>query len=123
MRAFLFSFLLAALPVLAQPADAPALSGKWEVQSSIAGNESRSVCTFTHKGSELSGSCEGSRGKVEISGKVEGTTVSWMYKAEYEGNPLTVRFKGKLESATRIAGAVTVEEFNVDGEFTATQSK
>lgn len=50
-------------------------------------------------GDELTGSCEGSRGKVEISGKVEGPDVSWMYKSEYEGSPLTVRFKWKPESA------------------------
>jgi hypothetical protein len=122
MKAYLFSLLLAALPLWAQPADNVALSGKWEVHSNVAGNESRSTCAFTHKGSELTGSCEGSRGKVEISGKVEGTDVSWMYKSEYEGSPLTVRFKGKLESAARIAGTVSVEEFNVDGDFTATRA-
>lgn len=118
MKAVLFSLLLAA-----QAPDTVTLSGRWEVHSSVAGNENRSTCTFTHKGNDLTGSCEGARGKVEISGKVEGTDVSWMYKSEYEGNPLTVRFKGKLESATRIAGAVIVEEFNVDGDFTATLSK
>lgn len=122
MRNFFFSLLLAALPVAAKTPDTVALSGKWDVHSNVAGNENRSTCTFTHKGNELTGSCEGSRGKVEISGRVEGTDVSWMYKSEYEGSPLTVRFKGKLESATRIAGAVIVEEFNVDGDFTATRA-
>lgn len=118
MIAVLFSLLLAA-----QTPESVNLSGKWEVYSSIAGNENRSLCSFTHKAGELTGSCEGSRGTVEISGKVEGTAVSWMYKSEYDGSPLTVRFKGKLESATRIAGAVSVEEFNVDGDFTATLAK
>jgi hypothetical protein len=120
MKLLLVSSLLVPAALLAQTGEG--ISGKWDVHTVIAGNESRSACTFTQSGDELSGSCETTRGKVEIKGKVEGKTVSWAYKSEYDGTPLTVAYKGTLESAAKITGGVTVDEFSVDGEFTATQS-
>ena len=44
-------------------------------------------------------------------------------ESEDEGNPLTVTYKGTLESTTKITGTASAVEFGVDGEFTATQSK
>jgi len=52
---------------------------------------------------------------------VWGAAVSWSYKPEYEGSPLTVHFKGKIESPSRIAGSLSVDEHGMDGEITATQ--
>lgn len=105
-------------------ADDPiSLTGKWQVQNSIAGNESTQNCTFTQKDADLTGSCESANGKVEITGKIEGKRVTWGYKSQYEGNPLTVAYDGIAESATKIAGTVSVPEYSVMGEFTATQSK
>lgn len=105
-------------------ADDPiSLTGKWQVENSIAGNESTQNCTFTQKDAGLTGSCESANGKVEITGKIEGKRVTWSYKSQYEGNPLTVAYDGTVESATKITGAVSVPEYSVTGEFTATQSK
>jgi hypothetical protein len=103
--------------------DPIALTGTWKTQQNIAGNESSSDCTFTQKDTDLSGSCVSERGKVEITGKVDGKKVTWSYKSEYNGNPLTVIYNGTIESATKIAGTVSVPEYSVDGEFTATQTK
>jgi hypothetical protein len=98
------------------------ISGKWQVHQNIAGNDSDQTCTFTQNGGELSGSCETSQGKVQIAGKVEDKKVTWSFKSEYNGTPLTVNYIGTLE-ASKMAGSVTVPEFGVDGEFTATQSR
>src|SRR5215472_4956209 len=101
--------------------DAGPLSGTWQLHQDIAGNESDQTCTFTQTGSDLSGTCESALGSVKISGKVEDKKVSWMFKSEYNGGPLTMKYKGTLDS-NKIVGNVTVEEYGVDGDFTAVQS-
>jgi hypothetical protein len=58
-----------------------------------------------------------------VFGKMDEKNVTWKYQSEYNGSPLTVTFKGTLDSATKITGRVAVEEFGIEGEFTATQSK
>jgi hypothetical protein len=60
---------------------------------------------------------------VNISGKVDEKKITWMYKSEYNGSPITVNYKGTLDSTTKITGTVNVEEYGAEGEFTATQSK
>jgi hypothetical protein len=56
---------------------------------------------------------------VQISGKVDGKSVTWSYKGQYG----TVSFKGTLDPSTKIAGTVRAEDYGVEGEFVATQSK
>ncbi|MGA8598536.1 MAG: hypothetical protein WB676_27780 [Bryobacteraceae bacterium] len=109
---------LAALPSFADP-----LAGKWQIHSNIAGNESDLTCDLTQKDADLSGTCKSEQQTVTITGKVDGKKVTWSYKSEYNGSPLTVNYEGKLESDTKIVGTVTVPEFSVDGDFTATLSK
>ena len=123
MKILLLSFLLAAAAVLAPAADNASLSGKWQVHASAGGNESDQACTFTHKADDLTGSCTSDRGTVQIAGKVDEKNVTWTYKSEYNGSPLTVTFKGKLDSPAKITGTVRAEEFGIEGEFTATQSQ
>lgn len=118
-------FALGALLVFAAFAadDAAPLTGKWEVQMSIAGNDSTQSCSFTQTGADLAGTCESSNGKVKIAGKVEGAKVAWSYKSEHNGNPLTVNYDGKIESAEKIAGTVSVPEYGVEGTFSAALTK
>jgi hypothetical protein len=101
--------------------DGGPLTGTWQIHQDIAGNESDQTCTFTQTGGDLTGTCESQLGSVKITGKVEGKKVSWMYKSEYNGSPLTMKYKGTLDS-NKIVGNVNVEEYGVDGDFTAVQS-
>ncbi len=123
MKAMLRSLLLVSAAALVSAGDNPSLIGKWQVHNSISGNESDQTCTFTQKDSDLTGSCSSDNGPVDISGKVDGKKVTWAYKSEYNGTPLTVKYQGMVESATKITGSVNVPEFSADGDFTATQSK
>jgi hypothetical protein len=121
MKTFLLLFLAAAAFTAA--ADDGALNGKWQLHQSIAGNDSDQACTFTQNGNVLSGTCNSAEvGTVKINGKVDDKKVSWMYKSEYNGSPLTMKYDGALES-NKITGTVSVEEYGVDGDFTATLSK
>jgi hypothetical protein len=123
MKTSLIAFLLAAAAVVAPAADDAALSGKWQIQRSAAGNESQQDCTITQKNSDLTGTCKDDRGTVEISGKVEGKNVTWTYKGDSPGGTVTVVYTGTVESASKITGKVAALEFSIEGEFTATRSK
>jgi hypothetical protein len=123
MRFLPVCFLLAAAALLAPAAEEASVTGQWQVHVNAMGNERDYACTFTQKDKDLTGTCRTDRGTVEISGKIEQQVVTWKYRSDYDGSPLTVSFKGKLESAGKIAGSVTAEEFGVEGEFTATLSK
>lgn len=121
MSKSLLAAMLASAAFLA--ADNAALTGKWQVHTSIADHENDQVCSFTQTGNELSGDCSSEGGALKVTGKVADKTVTWMYKSEYEGNPLTVTYKGAWDGAGKISGTVSVEEYGAEGEFTAALSK
>lgn len=123
MRSLILAALLASAAVTCMAADNASLTGKWKIHQSVMGNDSDSDCTFTQKDNDLTGSCTADQGSGKIIGKIDGTKVSWSYETEYNGSPLTVKFTGALDSAGKIAGTVSVEQFGVDGDFTATPVK
>jgi hypothetical protein len=124
MRTLFLSVLLASASALAVRADNVSLSGKWEVHSNVAGNESAVECTFIQKDNDLGGNCATNHGDKPLTGKVNGTKITWSYDSEYEGTPLTVKYSGTIDSAAaKLSGSVTVEPFGVDGDFTAAVSK
>jgi hypothetical protein len=118
----LFVFLVTATAV-AFGADAPSVSGKWSVHTSIAGNDSDMQCTFATKDNAITGTCQGQLGELAVTGKIDGTKVTFGYKSEYNGGPLTLNYQGTLDGATGMRGTVTVVEYGVDGDFAATPSK
>jgi opacity protein-like surface antigen len=122
MKSLFLCFLLASAAAVATAADGPSLTGKWQVHTAIAGNEGDQTCTFIQKGPDLSGSCTSEGKTVEISGKVDGKKVTWSYKSDYNGAPLTLKYEGTLDAASRITGSASVPEFQADGDFTATLS-
>ena len=123
MKTVLLSFLVASATALSYAADAPSLSGTWQIHNNIAGNESDRACTFVQNGDNLTGTCPSDRGEVKLTGEVKGKKVTWSYRSEYEGSPITVKYDGTLQSDTKITGTVNVAEYGADGDFTATLSK
>jgi hypothetical protein len=124
MKLLILTVVLAFTSVSAYGADNASIGGKWNIHSNIAGNESDSVCTLTQKDTDLTGTCKTDQGESQASGKVDGNKISWSYKSDYNGSPLTVKYSGTFDSAAnKITGSVTVEEFGVDGDFTATSAK
>ena len=102
-------------------ADQTSVAGKWQVHTTIAGNEYDVTCNFTQKDSDLTGTCEGDQGAKDVTGKIDGDTVKWSYKSEYNGTPLTVNHTGTLKDG-KITGTVDVPEFSATGDFTATSA-
>lgn len=124
MRSLFLSVLLASAAVFAIAADNANVTGKWKVHISIAGNDSDADCTFTQKDNDLTGSCTTDTGENKLTGKVDGTKVSWSYDSEYNGTPLIVKYNGTVDSAAaKLSGTVSVEQYGVEGDFTATPTK
>jgi hypothetical protein len=107
---------LAALP----PAVDEKFSGEWKIRNDIASNVSEFTCAFTQKAAELTGGCSTEQGPVEITGSVEDTSINWVFKSVYNGGPITLTYRGSLGTDGTIAGSVTVEEFSVTGDWSAT---
>ena len=122
MRIRFVTFLLLGAAGLAPAAD-EVLSGKWQIERSAAGNQSRQDCTLTQKSNDLTGTCSSDQGMVEISGKVNAKSVTLTYKGDSAGGPVTVVYKGTIDSPDKITGTVTAVEFSIEGEFTATRAK
>jgi hypothetical protein len=105
-------------------ADNPSLSGNWKIHSNIVGNESDADCNFVQKGNQLTGDCSSEGGSSKAAGEVDGAKINWAYDTQYNGGPLTIKYSGTLDSnAGKITGTVSVEQYSVDGDFTATRSK
>src|SRR5258708_34620101 len=99
------------------------MRGKGEIEGNGGGNQSRQDCTITQKDNDLTGSCSSDRGPVEIKGKVDGKNVTFTYKGDSAGGPVTVVYKGTVDSADKMSGTVTAGEFSIEGECTATKSQ
>lgn len=119
MTAYLLAASLVSLAMTPAAADEK-FSGEWKIRNDIASNVSEFTCAFTQKAKELTGGCTTEQGPVEITGSVEDTSISWVFKSVYNGGPITLTYRGSLGTDGTIAGSVTVEEFSVTGDWSAT---
>lgn len=116
MKSLLAVVLLVASPVLA--AD-PSLTGTWKISLNVAGNTYPTVCAFQQDGEKLSGTCKGSDASENaLTGQVQGQKLAFKYQAPYNGDTITLSYSGTVSSATEIKGAVDVQPFGVQGDFT-----
>jgi hypothetical protein len=113
---------LCGVAVSAAAADV-SVTGKWDVSTSIAGNDAEMTCTFTQKATALTGSCTGQDGDHAVTGKIDGNKVTWEYKTEYNGQPLTLAFSSTVDSDSKFVGTVDVNPMGVSGDFTARRAK
>jgi hypothetical protein len=101
----------------------PSVVGKWNVSTSIAGNDGSMKCTFTQKEAELAGTCTGDDGDHALTGKVDGNKVTWQYGMDYNGEPLTLVFSGAIRAEDQFSGTVDVNPMGVSGDFSAKRAK
>jgi hypothetical protein len=118
MKPTLVLLVLAATSGLVHAQTAPSINGKWKIHTVMV-QESDSTCTFTQKDKELTGACEGDKGKFNVTGKADGNKFTWSYKTDYNGSPLTISYDGKLGSDAKMSGSASVAEMSLDGDFTA----
>jgi hypothetical protein len=121
MKYFAWLFLCA-VATSAVAADV-SIAGKWNISTSVAGNDGLMVCTFTQKETTLTGTCTGDDGDHAVTGKIEGSKVSWAYKTDYNGQPLTLAFSGTANSDSQFAGTIDVDPMGISGDFSAKRAK
>lgn len=120
-------FSLALLATLASAADAPSITGSWQVHVVIGQYDNIITCNFTQKAGVLTGTCgTPNNGTAPITGTVTDNKVSWSYKTEYQGGPVTPSYQGTIDSSAtpaKMTGTVDVPELGADGDFTATPAQ
>jgi hypothetical protein len=99
------------------------MAGKWNVSTSVAGNDGTATCTFVQKENTLTGTCTGEDGDHQLTGKLDGNKVTWQYKSDYNGEPLTIIYSGTVNAEKQFAGTIDVEPMGVSGDFTAKRSE
>jgi hypothetical protein len=127
MKSLLFLVLTAGIAITSRAADDTPFSGKWQVNTDIADRSLEQVCTFTQTGNELTGSCTSQSGMVTVTGKIDQKKITWQYKMQSsEAGTVTLIHIGTLSStngAPVIVGTVNVEEYGVQGSFSANPAK
>ena len=89
--------LLPALLVLAIPACAADIAGKWTASFDTQVGVQNYTYVFKVEGAKLTGTTESQFGKTEITdGTVKGDEISFVENLNYEGNALRIEYKGKI---------------------------
>lgn len=104
-------------------APAPAavdVTGTWLVSAEVSGVQVSEICTLKQAAdAKITGSCDTATGKYDVTGSVTSGTVSFQHGGEYEGNKLVMSYAGKVGSDGQLAGTLSVDVYNVSGDFTA----
>jgi hypothetical protein len=94
------------------------ISGNWEFSvDSDAGSGSPSF-TFRQDGEKLTGTYSGALGEAKLAGTVKGDAIEFSF--EPSGANGVVRYKGKIESATKMKGELDLGDMG-KGTWTATK--
>jgi hypothetical protein len=115
MANFIALLCLACLPVLA--AD---ISGNWEFAVETSQGSGNPSFVFKQDGEKLTGTYTGLFGKAEVNGSVKGNQVEFRIDVNAQGQSGTIRYKGTIESPSRMKGEVDLGELG-KGAWTATK--
>lgn len=122
LKALTLCCLLGSAAILASAADAPSITGSWQIHIVIGSYEHIIVCNFTQKSDVLTGTCGTDDGPAQITGTVTENKVTWSYKTMYEGSAVTPNYEGTIDASatpTKMTGTIDVPELGADGNFTA----
>jgi hypothetical protein len=115
-NSLLVAALLLVLAILAIPAIAADIAGKWSASFDTQIGAQNYTYTFKVDGAKLTGTAESQFGKTEITdGVVKGDEISFTENLDYQGNALTIAYKGKIAGDeikfTRNVADMVTEEF------------
>ena len=82
------------------------MSGKWNFQVNLDAASGSPTFTFKQDGEKLTGTYAGQLGSAKVSGAVKGDSIDFSFEAEYGGDKIRAHYSGKIESATKMSGAV-----------------
>src|SRR6185503_17478283 len=93
------------------------VSGKWEFSVETSQGSGSPSFVLKQQGEKLTGTYSGLLGSAEVTGIVKGNEIEFTFDTDQAGK---VRYKGTIESATRMRGEV---EYGDLGKGTFTASK
>ena len=102
---------------------ATGLTGSYNLHSSIAGNDSDSICSLSQADTQLTGSCKSDTGELKLNGTVDGKKVNFKINTEYNGEQLTLIYTGTMEDSGNVQGDVEVQPMGITGDFKLTLTK
>lgn len=82
-----------------KPADAVALTGKWQMTLEMEVGTSSPVLVLKHEGDKLTGTYTGRYGEYPLVGKVDGRKVEFAVTISAEGTETVMSFAGELTAA------------------------
>jgi hypothetical protein len=108
--------------ILAIPALAADIAGKWTASFDTQIGVQNYTYTFKLDGDKMTGTAESQFGKTEIAeGAVKGDDITFVENLDFQGNPLKITYKGKI-SGDEIKFTRNVADM-VTEEFTAKRAK
>jgi hypothetical protein len=104
------------LLLLAIPARADDIAGKWTASFDTQVGVQNYTYVFQVDGAKLTGTAESQFGKTDIAeGSVKGDAISFVENLNYQGNALKIEYRGKISGDeikfTRNVGGMATEEF------------
>jgi|SRR5882724_6365875 len=96
------------------------VTGTWNGAVETDAGSGTPKFTFKQSGETLTGTYSGQLGEAALAGTVKGDDIEFSFKATPQGESLTVKYKGKITSATQIKGTVDLGGLG-SGTFTATK--
>lgn len=85
-----------------KPAEAVALTGKWQMTLEMEVGTSSPVLVLKHEGEKLTGTYTGRYGEYPLVGKVDGRKVEFVVTISAEGTETVMSFAGELTAADGI---------------------
>ena len=93
------------------------ISGKWTFNVVLDAGSGSPTFEFTQSGEKLTGKYHGQFGDADLTGTVKGDAIEFTFG----GAAGTVKYTGKIESATKMSGKCEYGEAG-NGTFTATKN-
>lgn len=110
----LFSCLLLALATLS----AADISGTWDGAVETGAGSGNPTFVFKQDGEKLTGTYTGALGEAKVVGTVKADAIEFVFDVAPQGDKIQVIYKGKIKSATEMAGTLSVPGL-AEGTWTA----
>ena len=111
--------LLAGLTIFAAILNAADISGTWSADVALDAGSGTATFVLKQTGETLAGTYSGRLGEAKVVGSIKGEDVVWAFETDDAGK---VTYKGKLEGASKIKGAVEYGQLG-KGTFSAEKQK
>ncbi len=95
------------------PADAPNLTGAWNVTVQTQDATYNPTFKLVHAGQNLIGDYKGGLGEAHVTGSVnqKNNEVRWKFEVEMQGEKTVCSYTGKIEDKNSMKGTMTLGEF------------